>query len=180
MTWHDRYEPESNKQSMKQQYVNSTLKTKFRMQPSVNKMMRIDFWDRKGVYLMNFWNPDKPSTLTSTSPYWLSWRLKLPKSGQRRQQPFSCNMITPSLIPAWRSWSALPIFTGLSYHTHHTVQIWHLQNYICSGRWKMNCMGNILLATTSSQQLWNSRSPHWCRFFMSKVCWLLVIAGENA
>jgi len=40
------------------------------------------------------WTLDKPSTLTTISQCWLSWRLKLPQSGQRRQ-PCSCNTTTP-------------------------------------------------------------------------------------
>ena len=47
-------------------------------------------------------NPDKPSTLTITSQSWLSWRLELPESGQRRKKSFSCNTIMPGPISVWR------------------------------------------------------------------------------
>ena len=101
----------------------------------------------------SFWislNPNKPSTLTGTLWRWLSCRLEFPESGQRRRQPLSCNMITPGLIPVWRPRSTLSILAGLSYHTHRIVWIWRLLTSICSGRWKMDCMGNIFLAMTPS------------------------------
>ena len=49
-------------------------------------------------------------------------------------------------------WSTLSVLAGLSYRTHCTciVGIWRLPNSICSGRWKMDCVGNIFIATTPS------------------------------
>ena len=58
------------------------------------------------------WNLDKPSPLIAVLWHWLSWRLKLPESGQRRRQPFSCNMIIPGLISVWSPWSTLKILSG--------------------------------------------------------------------
>lgn len=69
------------------------------------------------------WNPDRPSILTATSQLWLSWRLRLPDSGQLRRQPFSCNTVTPGTTSIWRPWSTLPALAGLSYHTYHVVWI---------------------------------------------------------
>ena len=89
------------------------------------------------------WNMDKPSTLTTTLWHWLSWRLNLPGSGQRRRQSFSCNMITPGPVPVGRPWNTLPVLAGLSYRTHCMVHIWHLLTSICLGQWKMDCVGNI-------------------------------------
>jgi len=57
----------------------------------------------------------KPSTLTVRSQCWLSWRLQIPESGQRRRL-FSCNTIMPDPIPVRRTWSILPLLAGLSYH----------------------------------------------------------------
>jgi len=131
----------------------------------------------------SFWislNPDKPSTLTATSRCWLSWRLKFPESGQRRRQPFSCNMTTPGPIPVWRPWSTLPILGGLSYHTHHVVQIWPLLTSICSGWWKMDCVDNIFVAKMPSYELWNSGPPPVVQIFASAACRLLFIAGDSA
>ena len=131
----------------------------------------------------SFWislNPDKPSTLTATLRHWISWRLEFPESGQRRGQPFSCNMITPGLIPVWRPWITLSNLAVLSYHTHHIVWIWRLLTSISSGRWKMDCMGNIFLATVSSYELWNSGPPPLVQIFTSAACRLLFIAGERA
>ena len=108
---------------------------------------------------------DKRSTLTATSRRWLSWRLEFPESGQRRIQPFSCNTTTPGPIPVWIPWSTLPIMGGLSYHTHCIVRIWPLLTSICSGRWKMDCVDNISLATrprrTRCETVGHFR---WCRF----------------
>ena len=38
-------------------------------------------------------------------------------------------------------------------HIYHIVQIWHLLISICSGQWKMDCVGNIFLAIILSEQL---------------------------
>ena len=131
----------------------------------------------------SFWislNLDKPSTLTATSRCWLSWGLEFPESGQRRRQPFSCNMITPGPITVWRPWCTLSILAGLSYHTHRIVWIWRLLTSICLGRWKMDCVGNIFLATTPSYELWNSGPPPLVQIFTSVARRLLFIAGESA
>ena len=49
------------------------------------------------------------------------------------------------------------------------------------GRWKTDCMGNIFLATTPSQQLWNSGHLSWCRFLYAQhASKLFFIASENA
>ena len=101
-------------------------------------------------------NPDKPSILIATLRCWSSWRLESPESGQRRRQPFSCNTITPGLIPIWRPWSTLSILAGLVYHTHCIGRIWRILISICLGLWKMDCMGNSFLAMTPSYELWNS------------------------
>ena len=83
-------------------------------------------------------------------------------------------------IPVWIPWSTLPIMGGLSYHTHCIVRIWPLLIPICSGRWKMDCVGNIFLATTPSYELWNSGPPQLVQIFTSAACRLLFIAGESA
>ena len=130
----------------------------------------------------SFWissNLDKPSTLAATSWHWLSWRLEFPESGQRRKQPFSCNMIALGPIPVWRPWSTLSILAGLSYHTHHIVRIWPLLTSICSGRWKMDCV-DIFLASMPLYELWNSGPPPLVQIFTSAACRLLFIAGESA
>ena len=152
-----------------------------RRYPQRVKWCALSFGIGKG---WSFWislNPEKPSTLTATSRRWLSWRLEFPESGQRRRrQPFSCNTTTPGPIPVWRPWSTLPILAGLSYHIHRIVRIWPLLTSICSGRWKMDCVGNIFLATTPSYELWNSGPPPLVQIFTSAACRLLFIAGESA
>ena len=121
---------------------------------------------------------DQPSTLTATSQHWLSSRLEFPESGQRRRQPFSCNT-TPGPILVWKPWSTLPILGGLSYHTHRIVQVWPLLTSICSGRWRMDCVDNIFLATTPSYKLWNSGPPPLVQIFTGAACRHLFIAGES-
>ena len=56
-TWCHHYKPESKQQSMEWQHVNSSWKKKFKMLPSVGKVMCIVFWDRKGVILLDFLEP---------------------------------------------------------------------------------------------------------------------------
>ena len=93
---------------------------------------------------------------------------------------FSCNMITQGPIQVWRSQSILSSLAGQSYHTHRTVRIWHLVTSICLGRWKMDCVRNIFLATTPLYELWNSGPPPLEQIFMSAACRLLFIDGESA
>jgi len=131
----------------------------------------------------SFWislNPDKPSSLTATLRRWLSWRLEFPESGQRRRQPFSCNTITPGPIPVWRPWSTLSSLARLWYCTYHIVHILRLLTSICSGRWKMDYVGNIFLTMMPAYELWDSGPPPLVLFFTSAACRLLFIAGESA
>jgi len=51
------YEPESKRQSVDWQHVNSPSKKKLKILPSVGKVMCTVFWDRKGVILLNFIEP---------------------------------------------------------------------------------------------------------------------------
>ena len=51
------YEPESKQQSMDWRHVNSPWKKKFKMLPSVGKVMCAVFWDRKWVILLDFLKP---------------------------------------------------------------------------------------------------------------------------
>ena len=95
------------------------------------------------------------SALTAASWCWLSWKLKLPESDQKRKQPFSCNMVLPGPTPVWGLWSTFQswfehesVLAGLHYYAHWLVQIWHLLTSVCSGWWKVDCVVNILLATT--------------------------------
>ena len=64
--WCLQCEPESEQQSMGWPYVNSPLKNQFKMEPWVGKVMCTVSWDRKGLALLDFWNPDMPLTLTAT------------------------------------------------------------------------------------------------------------------
>jgi len=146
--------------------------------PQRVKWCAMSFGIGKGWSFWISFNPDK--TINSYRYIaTLSWRLEFPESGQRRQ-PFSCNTTTPGPIPVWRPWSTLPILGGLSYHTHLIVRIWPLLTSICSGRWKMDCVDNISLATTPSYELWNSGPPLLVQIFTSVACRLLFIAGESA
>ena len=111
---------------------------------------------------------------------WVRWphsqKDKVPKSlgtGCSRQ-PFSCNMITPGLIPVWRPWSIL------SCHTHGIVWIWNILTSNCSGWWKMDSVDNVFLVKTPSQQLWNSESLPLVQLFTSMMCKHLFIIDENA
>jgi len=67
------------------------------------------FWDRKGVNLLDFLEPGQ----TINSDCYIATLTNL-KSGQRRRQPFSCDMITPGPVSVSRLWSTLPELAGLS------------------------------------------------------------------
>lgn len=123
-------------------------------QPSVAKVMCTVLWERKGGFLCISRNSDKLLTLTATAQCWH----KVPESDKGGRRPSSCNTMTPKLITFGSPWNTLPNLAGLSYHIHCIVQIWNLLTSIYSSQWKMGCMGNIFLATTPSQQMWNSMS----------------------
>ena len=166
-TWCRHYEPEWKQQSMEWQHVNSRSKKKFKMLPSVGKVTCTVFWDGKRVILLDFLESGK--TINSDRYIaTLSWRLEFPESGQRRRQPFSCNTITPGPIPVWRPWSTLSVLAGLLYNTYHIVQTWHLLTSICSGQWKMDCAGNIFLATMPSYERETVGHLRWCRFLRAQ------------
>jgi len=165
---------------MEWRHVNSHRRKSSRRCPQRVKWRALSFGIGKG---WSFWislNPDKPSTVTATSRRWLSWRLEFPESDQRRRQPFSCNTITPDPIPVWRPGSSLSILARLSYHDHRIVRIWRPLISICSGRWKMDCVGNIFLATTPPYELWNSGPPPLVQTFTSAACKFLFIASKSA
>ena len=97
-------------QSTGQQCAIPHQRKSLRHSPQQIKWCALYFGIRKGWSFWISWNPDKPSTLNTTSWHWPRWRLKLPESGQRRQ-PSSCNMIVPDFIPVWR----LRLIAILSY-----------------------------------------------------------------
>ena len=134
----------------KRHHVNYPSNGKFKKQPSVGKVMCTVFWIQKRWSFSVSWNPDKSSPLTTALQDQLSVRLKLLESSQRRRQPSSFNTVTSGPIAVWRPWSTLPILAGLSYHTHQTAHSWCLLTYISCGWWKMDCVGNIFLATQPS------------------------------
>ena len=117
-----------------------------RHSPKWVKWCALSFQIRNGWSFLISQNLDKPSALNVISQCWLSWKVKLQGSGQWRKF-FSCNVIMPGSIPVWRSWNMLPIVAGPFCHTHCIVWIWCFLIFICSGQWKMDCMGNIFLAT---------------------------------
>jgi hypothetical protein len=60
------YEPESKRQSVEWQHLNFPSKKKFKSLPSVGKVTCTVFRDRKGGIILDFLEPGKPSTLTTT------------------------------------------------------------------------------------------------------------------
>ena len=62
-TWCHHYGPESKRQSMEWQHVNSPSKKKFKTLPSAGKVMCTVFWDKKGVILLDF--PEPRQTINS-------------------------------------------------------------------------------------------------------------------
>lgn len=88
--------------------------------------------------------------LTMTTTWWCWQSWGLEfPESGQRSQLFSYHMITLSPIIVRRPWSTLLL------------------------------MLSIFLATMSSTQLWNTRSPLLVQIFMSALCRLLFIAGED-
>ena len=130
--------------------MNSPSKKKFKLQPSVGKVMCTAFWDRKGVILPNFLE----SGHTINSDRYIAVLTKL-KARTSRVQPekkttfllqhdnstFHTSLKTVEHI-ANLGWTILP---------HHCViLIWCFLNSICSEQWKMECTGSIFLAVMLS------------------------------
>lgn len=67
-------------------------------------------------------------------------------------------------------------WNGLLYHTHHIVQIWCLLTLTFLGRWKVDCVSNVFLVMTRSEQL---RSRLLMKVVTSVICRLLSIADKN-
>lgn len=42
---------------MERRHVNSSLKEKYKTWPSMGRVMRAVLWDRKGLILLDFWEP---------------------------------------------------------------------------------------------------------------------------
>ena len=112
------------------------IKENFRKQPSVGKVTCTVFWDRKEMILLNFLGRGQ----TISSKLCSVMLTKLKAQTFRVQGP----------IPVWSVQSTLPVLAGLLSHTGCIIWIWHLLTSTCSGSWKLDCMGNIFLATVLS------------------------------
>jgi hypothetical protein len=84
---------------MEWRHANSPSKKKFKMQPPVGKVMCTVFWDRKGVILLDFLEPEQTinsdcyiATLTKLKARIFSVRAE-------KKAAFSCIMITPGPVP---------------------------------------------------------------------------------
>lgn len=110
----------------------------------------------KGWSFQISWNSEKPSALTTTSEYWLSWRLEHPE-----KNTFSCNAIMPGSIPFKDHCGHCQ--SCLDCPVTPTTQSRFSSFWLpCFGQWKMDYLGNIFLLTALSQQTWNSASPPMC------------------
>lgn len=139
------YDPKSKWESMEWQRWISPLKKKFKTQPSVGKVMFSVFWDRKGEVLLGFLEPRQ----TTDSDCYIATPTKL-KAPVARIRPEKITFLLSVPTPVRRPWSTLAVLPGLSYHTHHIVQMWCLLTSTFWGWWKMDCVGNISLGTVLS------------------------------
>ena len=80
------------------------------IKPLEGKAMHTVFWDRKGVFLMDFLEPRQN---INSGCYMMT--LSILKA--RRRQYFPRNMLPSGSIPVWRLWSKLPFFAALSHCT---------------------------------------------------------------
>jgi len=180
--WCHHWEQESNQQSMEWWHVNSPSKNKFKTQLSVGKVMHTFFWDRKGVVLLDFLESGKTIssnhyTATLSEMKAQTSRVRL----QRRRQPFSCNAVMPSPRSVWRPWSTLPVLSGKpSHYKHCIVQSWCLLTLFCSGRWKLDYMGNDFKLCCYHRSCETAGHVPLVQIFTSAACGLLFIADENA
>jgi hypothetical protein len=78
------YEPESKRQSMEWQRVNSPSRKKFKMQPSVGKVLVIVSWDRKGMIPLDFLEPRQ--TINSNLYITTLTKMKAQISSQARDE----------------------------------------------------------------------------------------------
>lgn len=104
--------------------ASSPSKRTFKVQPSVGKVMPAVVWDNKGLILLDFLELEQ----TTSSDHWIAALTKLragtSRVGSENKQPLLCNTIMPGPKAVSRPQSTLSILAGLSFNTHHVVQIW--------------------------------------------------------
>ena len=115
-------------------HVNFPSKKKFKMLPSAGKVICTVFWDRGGVILLDFLEPRQ--TINSDHYIMTLTKLKARISRVRPEKRTTFLLQHNNVRPptSLKMWSTLSNLAGLSYHTHHIVQIRHLLTSICSGR----------------------------------------------
>jgi len=128
-------------------------------QSSRHSPLWMKLWDRKGVILLDSLDPRQ--IINSDCYSWCIMLLtKLKARTSRQGEKKTYPKITSGPIPVWRLWSTLLVLAGLSYKTHHIVQI----SFWLPSVWadERQTVGNIFLATRLSQQLWNCWVGHLC------------------
>ena len=117
---------------------------------------------------------EQPTTRqTISSDYYI---LKAQNCRVRPEKKTTFLLNDGNTIPFWEDHEVhCQSLTGMSYHTRHRVWIWNLPIFICSGHWKMNCVGNIFLETMPS-----GAALFFFLFLISTACRLLLITGKNA
>ena len=130
------------------------------------------------------WILNKPPPLTTTSQHRVSWRFELPVRPEKNTA-FLLKHDNARLHASLKimehtvnlGWNILP-------QSLYSLVLAPSDFHLCW--WKMDCVGNIFLATMPSWQLWNSGSPPLMQIFMntkcsrSTECSLLFITGDNA
>ena len=111
---------------------------------------------------------------------WLSWRLVLLESDQRRGQPFSCNTMIPGLIPIWEPWSTLSVSAGLSHRTCSpdlVSSVFHLFGPMKDGLFGQHFPNNsVIIAAVKHWITSASADIYECGMQAPVHCWWRCIA----
>ena len=113
---------------------------------SKSKLMCTVCWHKKGEVLLDFPEPRQIIKSDHCTEMLNKKKAQTSRAGPEKAT-FLLQHDNARLHTSWIPWSALPILTGLSYHTPRIVWIWHHLTSTCSGQWKMDCVGNISLTT---------------------------------
>jgi len=148
-TWCHHYEPYSKRKSVERWYVNSLLK-KFKIQPSVGKVICIVFWDMKGAILLDFLELRKTISFYCCIAMLTKLKVSAFRVKPEKKSAFLLQHDSSRPIAVWRPWSTSPVLAELFYHTNHILWIWCFLISICSDQWKMDYKGNNFLGTTPS------------------------------
>ena len=124
-------------------------------------------------------NLDKPSTMTSASWRWLSWKLRLSESDQRGRQSLSCNTIKPGPVLVWRLEHIVSLGCTVQSHPHNSLDLtpsdFHLLGLLKDGLRGQHFPNNNTIIAAVKQRLTFAVAD----FYKHNVQAPFILLGKN-